>query len=112
MPTRLDHHHRDPEYRAKNLSLHYFVWDRGDKNKMYKVKEEFVFLSATDRVDPLLLNLLEMWCCLMLQTLTKNALAKYLPANMVAPYIKRAGQGEHDLQYIKYIKEWFIELSK
>jgi hypothetical protein len=53
---------------------------------MYEVGEEFVFLSATDRVDPLLLNLLEMWCCLMLQTLTKNALAKYLPANMVAPY--------------------------
>lgn len=53
---------------------------------MYEVEEEFVFLSATDRVDPLLLNLLEMWCCLMLQTLTKNALAKYLPANMVAPY--------------------------
>ena len=53
---------------------------------MYKVEEEFVFLSATDRVDPLLLNILEMWCCLMLQTLTKNALAKYLPANMVAPY--------------------------
>ncbi|XTI89807.1 hypothetical protein V2W45_1241595 [Cenococcum geophilum] len=85
MPTRLDHH-RDPEYRARNPSLHYFVWDRGDENKMYEVEEEFVFLSAIDRVDPLLLNLLEMWCCLMLQTLTKNALAKYLPANMVAPY--------------------------
>lgn len=85
MPTRLDHH-QDPEYRAKNPSLHYFVWDRGNENKMYEVEEEFIFLSATDRVDPLLLNLLEMWCCLMLQTLTKNALAKYLPANMVAPY--------------------------
>lgn len=55
---------------------------------MYKVKEEFVFLSATDRVNPLLLNLLKIWCCLILQTLTKNALAKYLPANMVAPYAR------------------------
>jgi len=53
---------------------------------MYKVKKKFVFLSATDRVNPLLLNLLEMWCCLILQTLIKNALAKYLLANMVAPY--------------------------
>ena len=78
--------YRDPEYRLKNPSLYYFVWDRGNENKMYEVEEEFVFLSATDRVDPLLLNLLEMWCCLMLQTLTKNALVKYLLANMVAPY--------------------------
>jgi len=136
--------HRDPEYRAKHASLHYFIWDRGNENKMHEVEEKFVVLSATtsqpmditqnlpktapvsppidltrrspaeirpnpqgnpnptsqpmdlaqdllalklaEMVDPLLLNLLEMWGCLMLQTLTKNALAKYLPLNMVAPY--------------------------
>jgi hypothetical protein len=37
-------------------------------------------------VDPLLLNLLEMWCCLVFQTLTRNALHKYLPPAKLAPY--------------------------
>lgn len=86
MPTRLSNH-RNSLYRAKFPSLHYFVWDRGNEDKIYEVEEEFVFLSETpETVDPLLLNLLEMWCCLMLQTLTRNALAKYLPEEMLAPY--------------------------
>jgi hypothetical protein len=88
MPKRLETH-RKREYRVKNQCLHYFIWDRGNENKMYEVGEEFVILSAIERVDPVdpyLLNILEMWGCLMLQTLTKNALTKYLPADMVAPY--------------------------
>ena len=86
IPKRLSNH-RDPLYRAKYPSLHYFVWDRGNEDKIYEVEEEFVFLcETTETADPLLLNLLEMWCCLMLQTLTRNALAKYLPEEMVAPY--------------------------
>lgn len=85
MHTRLDKH-RDPVHRAKYPSLHYFIWDRGIEDERYAVEEEFVFLLAVENVDPLLLNVFEMWCCLMLQTLTKNAISKYLPANMVAPY--------------------------
>ncbi len=50
------------------------------------VDEAFVFLAEVDSDDPNLLNLLEMWCSLMLQTLTKNALLKYQPENGVAPY--------------------------
>jgi hypothetical protein len=63
---------------------------------MHEVEEEFVFLSATEIVDPLLLNLLEIWGCLMLQTLTRNALAKYLPLN--------AGT--------RYPREWIVKVPK
>lgn len=60
MPTRLAWH-RDAEKRAKHPCLHYFIWDRGNENKMYQVEEEFVFLFVTDtNISPLLLNLLEM----------------------------------------------------
>ena len=49
-----------------------------------------MFLSIIDKeVDPLLLNLLEMWCALTLQTLTLNALREYLPEGAVAPYAGR-----------------------
>jgi hypothetical protein len=50
------------------------------------VDEGFVFLAEVNSDNPNLLNLLEMRCSLMLQTLTKNALLKYLPENGVAPY--------------------------
>ncbi|OCK82142.1 hypothetical protein K432DRAFT_391506 [Lepidopterella palustris CBS 459.81] len=60
--------------------------DRGIDHENFKVDEVFVFLAEVDSDDPNLLNLLEMWCSLMLQTLTKNALLKYLPENGVAPY--------------------------
>jgi len=61
--------HRDPNYRRKNPSLHYYVWDLGFTDKEYEIEEQFVFLSIFPKeVDSLLLNLLEMWCCLILQT--------------------------------------------
>lgn len=89
MQTRLDNH-RSPIHRAKHPSLHYYIWDREIMDKNYAVDERFVFLLATGKVDPLLLNILEMWCCLMLQTLTRNAIAKYLPIHLIAP-----GAGTH-----------------
>jgi hypothetical protein len=85
VPVRL-RRHRDPDYRSQNPSLHYFVWDRGIDHENFEVDEDFVFLAEVDSDDPNLLNLLEMWCSLMLQTLTKNTLLKYLPENGVAPY--------------------------
>lgn len=84
MQTRLDNH-RNPVHRAKHPSLHYYIWDRGISNENYAVDEKFVVLVDVRKVDPLLLNILEMWCCLMLQTLTRNAVAKYLPIHLVAP---------------------------
>jgi hypothetical protein len=81
--------HRDPIYRAGHRTLHYHVWDYFSANGL-EIEEHFVFLSVIkDDVDPLLLNLLEFWCCLMLQTLTKNALATYLPPGALSP---QAGQ--------------------
>lgn len=79
--------HQDPNYRRKNPTLHYYVWDLGLMDKEYEIEDKFVFLSTFQKeVDSLLLNLLEMWCCLILQTITKNALLAYIPKGMVAPY--------------------------
>jgi hypothetical protein len=73
-------------YRAKHPSLHYHVWNRGKEEPDYEVDESFVFLcEMPENANPHLLNLLEMWGCLMLQSLTGNSLAKYLPADMIAP---------------------------
>ena len=73
--------HRDPRYRKKNPSLHYFDWDLGEICEEYEMDEAFVLLSTVNdkSVDSLLLNLLEMWCCLILQTLTIDALSTFLP---------------------------------
>jgi hypothetical protein len=50
------------------------------------MEDKFVFLSIMEsEVHTLLFNLLEMWCCLTLQTLTKNALLAYLPEGKMAP---------------------------
>lgn len=79
--------HRDPKYRARHRSLHYYVWDLGVANEKLEVEETFVFLAIIKGdVDQLFLNLLEMWCSLMLQTLTRNALRSYLPVGTLAPY--------------------------
>jgi hypothetical protein len=78
--------HKEPNYRRKHPGLPYFVWDLGSIDKGYETEEKFVFLSAFEKkVDTLLLNILEMSCCLILQTLTKIALESYLPAGTVAP---------------------------
>ncbi|KAH8691303.1 hypothetical protein BGW36DRAFT_431855 [Talaromyces proteolyticus] len=78
--------HRDPKYRRLNPSLHYFIWDLGLIDPECQMDEKFVFLSIVEGdVDRLLLNLLEMWCCLILQTFTKNALLAYLPQGTVGP---------------------------
>lgn len=80
-------YHRNKTHRIKHSSLHYFIWDQGDNINNFEIEENFVFLSIVGKeVDALLLNLLEMWCALTLQTLTLNALREYLPEGAVAPY--------------------------
>lgn len=52
------------------------------------MKSAWVMLSAPGPdvlIDPLSLNLLEMWCSLTLQTLPKDTLAQYLPCETLAP---------------------------
>ena len=82
--------HRDPKYRAKHRGLHYHIWGLGLADRKLEVEEKFVFLVITkEDIDPLLLNLMGMWCCLMLQTLTRNALQAYLPTDL--PLSRNAG---------------------
>jgi hypothetical protein len=49
------------------------------------MESQFVLLAEIDAKNPppgLLLNILEMWCCLIFQTLTKGSLARYLPEDI------------------------------
>ena len=79
--------HLDPWYRKKHLSLHYFVLDS------IETELRFVILTQKQTGKPpipgLLLNLLEMWACVLFQTLTVRGLREYLPENtkLVAPGI-------------------------
>ena len=64
--------HENPWNRAKNPSLHYHCW----KPVMESI---FVVLGYTRETSPLLLNLLELLCCLIFQTLQSRDLEEYLP---------------------------------
>jgi hypothetical protein len=89
--TRMETRHKnhcDPGYRQKHSSLHYFVWDLYQGDEKRQMQDAWIFLCNIHEdveVDPLLLNLLEMWCALTLQTLTRNALERYLPKGKLAP---------------------------
>ena len=60
--------------------LHYHVWD--SKPGMNSV---FVILAYTDEIEQLQLNLLELWCCLIFQTLSSKDLRTYLPEGSTRP---------------------------
>lgn len=79
--------HRNSMYRAKHRSIHYYLWDIGQQDKDLEVEEKFVFLANLDGInpDPLFLNIMEMWCCLMLQTLPVGALKIHLPDGTLSP---------------------------
>lgn len=75
---------RNTEQGTGAYIITYGTWD--EQTKELEVEENFVFLANIDKdVHPLFLNLMEMWCCLMLQTLTRNALQVYLPNGVVCP---------------------------
>lgn len=68
------HKHDDAWYRVRNPSFHYHVWDSKPGMKLV-----FVLLASAEGICQLQLNLLEMWCCLIFQTLPKTELCKFLP---------------------------------
>jgi hypothetical protein len=70
--------HESPFYRSRNPSLHYHVWDSLPANE-----STFVILSQCTEIDPVALNLLEVWGASIFQTLPKNDLVKYLPDDTV-----------------------------
>jgi hypothetical protein len=81
--------HENPDYRKRHPCLHYFVWDSLGPD----VKSAWAILSApepTNKLDTLTLNGLEMWSALVLQTLPKDLLTRYLncPREKLSP---RAG---------------------
>lgn len=71
--------HNDPRHRWKNMGLHYAVW-RSDP----ELKSKFVTLATLAAPScaqtQLILNLAEMWMCLVFQTLTSIHLSSWLPA--------------------------------
>lgn len=56
------------------------------------VKSAWVIFSAPEHaveIDPLVLNCMEMWSALTLQTLTKTTLLQYLPVKILSPHAGR-----------------------
>ncbi|CAI7577147.1 unnamed protein product [Penicillium crustosum] len=72
--------HKDPRHRSKNMGLHYSVW-----GSAVDMKSAFVTLAILDPPSStqtqLVLNLAEMWMCLVFQTLTSLHLGSWLPKN-------------------------------
>jgi hypothetical protein len=73
--------HNDPLRRYKNPSLHYHVWDSAND-----IKSRFVTLAKYTKPqcveDQLILNLGEMWMCLVFQTLRTFHLDQFLPEDV------------------------------
>lgn len=72
--------HKDPRHRSKNIGLHYSVW-----GSAVDMKSSFVTLAIlnppSSTQTQLVLNLAEMWMCLVFQTLTSLHLGSWLPKN-------------------------------
>lgn len=77
--------HMNFRYRRMNQSLHYHALEQSRD-------DYFITLAYTPNSEsnkrpgvssqPLFRNLLEMWCCLMLRTLSKNHLIEFLPPDI------------------------------
>ncbi|OCL11756.1 hypothetical protein AOQ84DRAFT_437478 [Glonium stellatum] len=72
----------DFRHRKEHPSLHYYALNHSDDD--YYVTLAYVpkrepFGDPELSSDPLFLNLLEMWCCLMFRTLSKRYLIEFLP---------------------------------
>lgn len=70
--------HNDPTHRRRNMGLHYAVWgsDPGMKSRFVTVA---TFAITPSPQTQLILNLAEMWMCLIFQTLTAHHLSFWLP---------------------------------
>ena len=102
MRSRINNH-QNPDYRKLNPSLHYYIMDTEG------MSHQFVYLCGytETEVPSMILNLLEMWCCLILQTLQEASLKNYLPEsaispgggrhlNVALPLYQNSGQGDSD----------------
>ncbi|KAL4887947.1 hypothetical protein BDV59DRAFT_196889 [Aspergillus ambiguus] len=81
--------HNDPYRRRRNPCLHYHIWD------MFEDMES-VFVTLATHEKPLspetqlVLNIQEMWMCLLFQTLTPSHLDEFLPG-----YMDKLWSGNH-----------------
>ncbi|OQE46573.1 hypothetical protein PENCOP_c001G02346 [Penicillium coprophilum] len=72
--------HKDPKRRWKNMGSHYAVWGSAvDMNSAFVTLAILHAPSSTQ--TQLILNLAEMWMCLVFQTLTSIHLDAWLPKN-------------------------------
>lgn len=73
--------HNDPLRRYRNPSLHYHIWD-----SIQDINSVFVTLGTYTKAqcveDQLILNLGEMWMCLIFQTLRPLHLEQFLPQDV------------------------------
>ena len=75
--------HRNPIYRAQNPSLHYHVLDSQATDDVFvNLSEPF---EMNIKNSNLYLNMLEMWCCLLFQTLPEKGLKHWLLPEVECP---------------------------
>ncbi len=80
-------HHEDINYRKRHPSFHYYWWDLNKEDPSKRIESRYIFPCAfteTTQLDPLILNMLEMWVSLILQSLSKSVFEDYLPSNTLA----------------------------
>lgn len=71
--------HNNPAHRTKYPSLHYFAMDQGNLNSVYVVLAADIHTDEKD--SHYVLNIFEMWSCLIFQTLLPQDLHEWLPDN-------------------------------
>ncbi|KAH8175853.1 hypothetical protein LIA77_04271 [Sarocladium implicatum] len=64
--------HESPFYRAKNVLLHYYLWD-----SQPDLQSAFVVLADAPSIQAIDLNILELWACLIFQSLLKHEIEQY-----------------------------------
>jgi hypothetical protein len=80
--------HRDPRFRQRNPSLHYAIWEYYMAHYPEHTKDKFVYLYDTSAslelgITDKSLNILKIWCSLILQTLRRRTLERFLPIAML-----------------------------
>jgi hypothetical protein len=76
--------HNNPKFRREHPALHYFAWEKLGP----EVESAWVMLSTPNLEsieDRRMLNLQEMADSVLLQTLSKELLSRYLPGTMLSP---------------------------
>jgi len=83
LQRRISDHCRD-SYQQNHMSLHYHVLRSMGGQGTFVILTKYS--PGDDDVNVFLLNIMEMWCCMIFQTLPEKTLDQYLPADVKIPH--------------------------